>query len=101
MTNTIGLAADAIEEYSHMKKIIVYTMNYCPYCEAAKKLLKSKGWDFQEVLLEEDDDAGWKKLEKQTGYKTMPQIFFGDKFIGGYSDMTTLDKQGKLEELVK
>ena len=76
-------------------------MNYCPYCESAKKLLKSKGLDFEEILLADDDDAGWKKLEKETGFKTMPQIFVGDQFVGGYTQLATLNSSGKLDELLK
>jgi GrxC family glutaredoxin len=76
-------------------------MNYCPYCESAKRLLKSKGLPFEEILVAEDDDATWERLEKETGYKTMPQIFIGDKFIGGYSDLTQLDSKGELDRLVK
>lgn len=84
-----------------MKTVKVYTMDYCPYCESAKKLLKSKSIDFQEIRVAMDDDAAWEGLEKKTGYKTMPQIFIGEKFIGGYTDLATLDKKGELESLVK
>ncbi len=56
-------------------------MNYCPYCISAKKLLASKNLPFEEILVADDDDATWKYLEKETGYKTMPQIFIGDQFI--------------------
>ncbi|MBI3542760.1 MAG: glutaredoxin 3 [Deltaproteobacteria bacterium] len=83
-----------------MKKITVYTMNYCPYCVAAKKLLQSKGLAFEEVLVAEDDNATWKRLEKETGYKTMPQIFVGEKFVGGYTELAKLDSSGELDQLV-
>lgn len=84
-----------------MKKVTIYTMDYCPYCESAKKLLKSKGIAFEEVKLPMDDDAQWDELEAKTGYKTMPQIFIGEKFIGGYTDLASLDKKGDLDSLVK
>jgi glutaredoxin 3 len=83
-----------------MQKITVYTMDYCPYCESAKRLLKSKGMAFEEILLGEDDDAAWGKLEKETGFKTMPQIFIGKKFVGGYRELAALDQKGELESLV-
>src|SRR4051812_16162054 len=79
-----------------MKKITVYTMQFCPYCDSAKRLLSAKGFPFDEVKVAEDDDATWLRLEKQTGFKTMPQIFIGDKFIGGYTDLANLDKKGEL-----
>lgn len=84
-----------------MAKVIVYTMQYCPYCESAKKLLQSKGVTFDEIKLDMDDDAAWSRLEKQTGFKTMPQIFVGDKFIGGYNEMASLDRKGELDALLK
>lgn len=84
-----------------MKKIAVYTMNYCPYCVAAKKLLESKGLPYEEVKVADDDDATWKRLEKETGFKTMPQIFIGEKFIGGFTDLEKLARSGELDALVK
>lgn len=84
-----------------MAKVTVYTMQYCPYCESAKKLLQSKGAAFEEIKLEMDDDAAWTRLEKQTGFKTMPQIFIAEKFIGGYNDLAALDRNGKLDALLK
>lgn len=84
-----------------MKEIKVYTMESCPYCDAAKKLLASKGMTFEEVLVDWDDDDTWFRLEKKTGHKSMPQIFIGDKFIGGYNELSALDKRGELDRLVK
>lgn len=76
-------------------------MQFCPYCESAKRLFKSKGYVFEEILVAEDDDATWDRLEKETGFKTMPQIFIGDKFIGGYTDLAELEKKGQLDALVR
>jgi glutaredoxin 3 len=84
-----------------MQKITVYTMKYCPYCDSAKRLLKSKGFAFEEVMVADDDDAAWTRLEKLTGYKTMPQIFVGEKFVGGYNDLAALDAKGELDPLVQ
>lgn len=80
-------------------EITVYTMNYCPYCERAKALLKQKGIAFKEVLLGEDDDQAWEDLEKRSGMKTMPQIFKQDQLIGGYRELTALDAQDGLQSL--
>ena len=80
-------------------KVTVYTMKNCPYCERAKSLLKSKGVAYSEILLGEDDDAQWTALEKRSGLKTMPQVFAGDKLIGGYQDLAELDQKGGLEAL--
>ncbi len=83
-----------------MKKIIVYTMDYCPYCDSAKKLLKSKGLSFEEIKLAEDDDQAWIDLEKRTKFKTVPQIFIGDAFIGGFSELSKLNQKGELDRLL-
>ena len=81
------------------KKIVVYTMNHCPYCERAKALLKQKGLAFEEIKLADDDDAAWDALEKRSGMKTMPQIFSGDDLVGGYSDLAARDAQDGLQSL--
>ena len=73
-----------------MKKITVYTMDFCPFCERVKKLFQSKNMAFVEVKLSMDDDAAWDELEKRTKHKTMPQVFIGEKFYGGYNDITAL-----------
>lgn len=81
------------------KKVVVYTMNYCPYCERAKALLQRKGIAFEEVRVPEEDDAAWDALEKRSGMKTMPQIFADDELIGGYTELAARDAQDGLESL--
>lgn len=80
-------------------KVTVYTMNSCPYCEAAKKLLKSRGISFQEIKVADDDDAKWEELFQISGMRTMPQIFNGKDLIGGYTDLAALDQKDKLDSL--
>lgn len=80
-------------------KVTVYTMNYCPFCERAKALLKQKGIPFKEVLLSEDDDQAWADLEKRSGMKTMPQLFHLDQLIGGYRELAALDEKDGLQSL--
>lgn len=83
-----------------MATIKVYTTNYCPYCSAAKNLLKSKGVSFEEINVEGDDEKRtW--LRSVTGQRTVPQIFINDKPIGGFTDMKSLDESGELDTLLK
>jgi len=82
------------------KKVTVYTMNYCPYCERAKALLRQKGIPFEEIKVADDDDAAWDALEKRSGMKTMPQIWAGDELIGGYTDLAARDAQDGLKSLL-
>lgn len=79
--------------------VTVYTMNFCPYCKRAKELLGSRGIPFQEKLIPDDDEAQWDELERRSGMKTMPQIFNGDKLIGGYTELAELDRKDKLASL--
>ena len=67
-------------------KIILYTTQYCPYCDAAKEFLKKKNLKFSEIDVT-DEDAMREKLVKSTGRETVPQIFVNEKSIGGYEDL--------------
>lgn len=79
--------------------VTVYTMDFCPYCERAKALLKQRGIAYSEVRVPMDDEAQWDALEQKSGMKTMPQIFHGDRLIGGFSELSALDSQDRLESL--
>ena len=83
-----------------MNSIRIYTKSYCPYCDRAKHLLKSKGYSFEEIDVEHDEGL-YEKLKTQTGHRTVPQIFIGDHFVGGFTDMKALDDEGKLDELIR
>jgi len=80
-------------------KVKVYTMENCPFCTQAKRLLTQRGISFQEVLVPLSDDAQWDELYRRTGMRTMPQIFHGDDLIGGYQDLAALDKKDQLKSL--
>jgi glutaredoxin 3 len=82
-----------------MKDVTVYTTTWCPYCRQAEKFLESKGVAFKQVDVTEDD-AMREKLVELTGQRTVPQIFVGEKSIGGYSDMMALHTRGQFEPLL-
>jgi glutaredoxin 3 len=82
------------------KKVIIYTTSYCPYCTAAKNLLKQKKVSFQEVDITNDEKKR-EELEKKTGWMTVPMIFIGDEFVGGSSELHALDAEGKLDAKLK
>jgi len=82
------------------KKIEVYSMKICPHCVRAKGLLKARGITFEEILIGMDDDAAWNMLYKKSGgMKTVPQIYCDSKIIGGYPELSDLDKEDHLESL--
>ncbi len=77
------------------KKIEIYTWGYCPFCVRAKNLLAEKGLEFTEINLDGKDDE-LVKLREKTGQRTVPQIFIDDSFIGGFSELSALNADGKL-----
>ncbi len=82
-----------------MPKVTVYTTTYCPYCVRAKELLKRRGIAFEEIQVNEDDDAQWEALYERSKMRTVPQIFAGERLIGGYTDLAALDSQDQLASL--
>tara|TARA_B110000014_G_C19699945_1_gene366483 strand:+ start:91 stop:348 length:258 start_codon:yes stop_codon:yes gene_type:complete len=84
-----------------MKKIVIYTGPMCNYCSAAKHLLNKKKVDYMEFDIAIDSSKMQEMLEKTNGAKTIPQIFIGEKYIGGYNELKALELQGKLDELIK
>ena len=82
-----------------MSKVKIYSKTYCPYCDRAKALFKSKGVSYDEVMLD-DKDEEFAKLKQKTGLMTVPQIFINDQLVGGFSDLATLDREGKLDTML-
>jgi len=82
-----------------MKPVKLYSADWCPYCQRAKSLLEDKNIPFEEINV--DKTPGLReKISAQTGFRTIPQIFIGDKFIGGYTDLAELDNSGELDKLL-
>ncbi|MGV8145490.1 MAG: glutaredoxin 3 [Alkaliphilus sp.] len=74
------------------KKVIVYTWKTCVFCIRAKRLLKNKGVEFEEIEIS-DDIGKLRELEMRTGSGTVPQIFVDDKYIGGCDDVVNLHRR--------
>ena len=81
-------------------KIIVYTSDYCSYCAQAKKLLRNKGFDFDELNIQNDDSLRNEMLEKSNGMRTVPQIFINNFHVGGYTELAALVASGDIENLL-
>ena len=79
-------------------RITVYTKQHCPYCVRAKHLLARKEFAFVEIDVERDD-ALREWLREKTGQLTVPQIFAGDRPLGGFSDVAALQTDPDLERL--
>ena len=83
-----------------MPKIEVYTKFLCPYCTRAKSLLKSKGATFEEHDISLGGARRAEMLARSGGASTVPQVFIGDRHIGGSDDLAALDRAGKLDALL-
>ena len=84
-----------------MAHIRIYTTPICPYCARAKALLEKKGAAYEEVDVYMDAAARKEMMEKSGGRRTVPQIFIGERHVGGCDDLHALDAEGDLDPLLK
>lgn len=84
-----------------MSQIKMYSSSLCGYCRAAHRLLRSKGVENYETISVDGDRAMRAHMMQISGRHTVPQIFIGDRHIGGYTDLAALDAAGELDELLK
>ena len=84
-----------------MKKITMYTGPFCNYCEAAKRLFARNNATYNEIDISKVDGAMDEMIKKANGKRTSPQIFFDEEHIGGYDEVRALEKENKLQDLLK
>ena len=83
-----------------MAKVVMYSTAVCPYCQRAEMLLKSKGVTEIEKIRIDLDSAQRDIMVEKTGRRTVPQIFIGDRHVGGFDDLAALDRDGGLVPLL-
>ena len=83
-----------------MKKITMYSGDPCPYCGAAKALLKSKNIEIEEFDIWKDATKAKEMLQRTNGKRTIPQMFINDYYIGGNDDLQALNRNGELDKLL-
>lgn len=83
-----------------MKPIEIYTSPLCGFCHSAKRLLKEKGAKFSEVNVLAQPGRKAEMIKRANGGRTVPQIFIGDKHVGGCDDLYALERAGKLDKLL-
>ena len=83
-----------------MKPVKVYTTTYCGYCDRAKSLLRRKGVEYEEIDVTGDDEMRMKLVEMSGGMRTVPQIWVGDTHVGGFDNLSELDRSGKLDTML-
>ena len=84
-----------------MKKVVIYTGQRCVHCDWAKELLNKKKVDFTEHNIAKNTSKMEEMLNKSNGMRTVPQIFIGDKHVGGNDELQALERQGKLNSLLE
>ena len=84
-----------------MKNITIYTSPMCSYCDAAKRLLTRNNATYNEIDIGKVDGAMDEMIKKANGKRTIPQIFFNEEHIGGYDEVRALEKENKLQDLLK
>ena len=83
-----------------MKRVQMYTTGMCPFCVMAKRLLSQKGVAVDEIRVDEDQSRR-EEMMRITGRRTVPQIFVGETHVGGYDDLSAMNRDGKLDPLLK
>lgn len=79
--------------------VTIYRTRVCPYCVMAARLFDGKGVAYEEIYLD-GKHAERMALMQKTNFQTVPQIFIGDAFVGGFDDVARLDRSGKLDALL-
>jgi glutaredoxin 3 len=79
--------------------VVIYTRNWCGYCVAARRLLKQKGVTFETRNASDDPEYRAEMMER-SGRRTFPQVFVGDRHVGGYDDLAAMDRSGELDTLL-
>lgn len=82
-------------------RVLMYSTGVCPYCQMAERLLKSKGVDNIEKIRIDLDAVQRNEMMQKTGRRTVPQIYIGDTHVGGFDDLSALERDGKLDSLLQ
>ncbi len=82
-----------------MVPVEVYSTAICPYCVAAKNLLRQRGFDYTEIRIDTDPARRDEMLLRSGGRRTVPQIFVNGVHVGGFDDLATADRSGRLAEI--
>jgi len=82
-----------------MAKVLMYSTAVCPFCLMAERLLRAKGADIEKVRVDLEPERR-QEMMTRTGRRTVPQIYVGDRHVGGYDDLAALDRAGGLDPLL-
>jgi glutaredoxin 3 len=82
-----------------MAKVLMYSTGVCPFCLMAERLLRAKGVEVEKVRVDLEPERR-QEMMSRTGRRTVPQIYVGDRHVGGYDDLAALDRAGGLDALL-
>ena len=80
-------------------KIEIYLTSWCPFCQRARELLREKGQPFEVIDLEAEPERRVEMI-RRSRHRSVPQIFVGERHVGGYDDLAALDAAGELDSLL-
>jgi glutaredoxin 3 len=82
-------------------RVVMYSTGVCPYCTMAERLLKAKGVDSIEKIRVDLNPQLRAEMMEKTGRRTVPQIYIGDTYVGGFDSLSALEREGKLDPLLQ
>jgi glutaredoxin 3 len=80
-------------------EVVMYTTSWCPYCTRAKQLFDRKGVQYREIDVDAVEGAR-AEMQRRSGRTSVPQIFVGERHLGGFDDTSALDRRGELDPLL-
>ena len=80
--------------------VFMYSTRFCPYCVAARNLLDGKNVDYTDIAVDSEPQLRREMMER-SGRRTVPQIWIGEQHVGGFDDLVRLERQGRLDGLLK
>ena len=83
-----------------MPPVTIYTKPFCPYCARAEALLTKKGVKYEEIVAAMDPEKKAEMVKRSNGRTTYPQVFIGDRHVGGSDDLAALEAKGELDTLL-
>jgi glutaredoxin 3 len=81
-------------------EVLMYSTSWCGFCERARGLLRRKGVAFREIHLDKTPEERETMMQRSGGRRSVPQIFIGERHVGGYDELAALDRAGELDQLL-
>ena len=83
-----------------MPRVLMYATAACPFCQSAERLLRDKGVAFEKIRVDLQPELR-AEMQQKSGRRTVPQIWIGERHVGGCDDLYALEREGKLDPLLK